>query len=431
MIDVIHKKRDKGVLTEQEILFFIEGYCSGLIPDYQASALLMAIFLNGLNDQETVYLTKAMLFSGDRIDLSSIPGVKVDKHSTGGVGDKTTLICAPIVAALGIPVVKMSGRGLSFTGGTLDKLESIPGFETNLSKERFLLQVQKIQIAISGQTGSLAPADKLLYALRDATDTVDHIALIASSIMSKKLAMGAEKIVFDVKVGKGAFMKSFEDANVLAKKMVRIARHMGSQAMAVLSNMDEPLGCAVGNALEVQEALEVLKGRGASDITELSFVLAEQMIRLATGMNPTDAKKQVQDVVKSGKALEKFKEMVRFQKGEDVFDDPMFFEKAAFNCEVCAEKDGCIESIHSEFIGKASVILGVGRSKKEDIVDPFAGILFYKKKGDIIKKGECIARLFCAKEQLVQEAKKVVTEAIRITQDKVVKEPLILGYVME
>lgn len=428
--DIIEKKRDGKELSCGEIKFFIDEYCSGNILDYQAAALLMAIFINGMNSVETAHLTEAMAKSGDIIDLSSIRGVKVDKHSTGGVGDKTSLILGPIVAACGVSVAKMSGRGLGHTGGTIDKLEAIPGFKTEIKIDDFIDNVNKIGIAIAGQTGNLAPADKKLYALRDVTATINNISLIASSIMSKKIASGADAIVLDVKTGSGAFMKTMEESIELAKAMVNIARSVDKKAVALITDMDVPLGNAVGNTLEVIEAIDTLKGNGPKDLEEVSLELASYMLFLA-GKGEIDYCRRIAgEVICNGKAVSKMKELIRLQGGDDTcVDDYSLFPKASIEGEFLALKDGYIERIITDELGKASMVLGAGRETKESEIDYSAGILLEKKTGTMVKKGDVIARLFTNNKGKVQLANEILAKAIVITENQPKLRPLILSVV--
>ena len=391
MYDLILKKRQGKPLTKDEIQWMIREYTDGRIPDYQMSALLMAICFQGLDKEETYELTMAMARSGEMLDLSQIQGIKVDKHSTGGVGDKTSLALTPIVASLGIPVAKMSGRGLGHTGGTIDKLESIPGFSTQLEDDAFEEQVNSIGISIMGQTKDLAPADKLLYALRDVTATVDQISLIASSIMSKKLAAGADAILLDVKTGSGAFMKEESDAIQLAKEMVEIGKSAGRKMTAVITNMDEPLGMAVGNILEVKEAIDTLKGNGPDDFVELIETLASHMLILGGAVKDFDeGLMRVRESIQSGKALDKFKQFVAAQGGDTKYiDHPELFEQADIIEEIRSEQDGFVGSIDAQEMGICSLILGGGRETKESVIDPTVGLVFSKKVADPVKKGEC------------------------------------------
>lgn len=396
MYDIIDKKRLGEKLSKEEIAFFVDGYTNGSIPDYQASALLMAIAINGMDVEETTELTLLMAKSGEMLDLSAIKGVNVDKHSSGGVGDKTTLIIAPMVATLGIPVAKMSGRGLGHTGGTIDKLESIPGFNTALSKETFFNNVNTIGVAVAGQTANLAPADKKLYALRDVTATVSSIPLIAASIMSKKLAAGADVIVLDVKAGSGAFMKTVDSARELARRMVDIGNNAGRKTFAVITDMNDPLGTAVGNALEVIEAIDALKGHGDEKLMEVVYTLASYMVFGAgKASSPMEARKMLEETVTSGKALERFAMFVKAQGGDEkVVYDTSLFKLGSIVTDVPAPEDGFVGSIRADEVGIASLILGAGREKKEDVIDPGVGIIIKKKTGDTVRKGETIATLY-------------------------------------
>lgn len=393
MYDLILKKRNKEELSTEEINFIIDRYTKNEIPDYQMSALLMAIYFNKMNKRETSDLTMAMVNSGDILDLSKIEGIKVDKHSTGGVGDTTSLVLAPMVAALGIPVAKMSGRGLGHTGGTIDKLETFEGFSVEMPKEKFINNVNTIKLALGGQTGDLAPADKKLYALRDVTATVDNISLIASSIMSKKIAAGADAIVLDVKVGEGAFMKNAEDAHLLAKEMVSIGNSVGRNTVAIVSDMDQPLGLAIGNALEVQEAIETLKGHGPADLLELCMLLGSHMVVLAgKAKNTEEARKLLLETITSGSAIEKFKEFIAAQGGNpSSIDNTDLLPKAKYVVPVKAEKAGFVERIHAEAIGIIAMELGAGRATKEDTIDLAVGIVLNKKRGDKVEVGDVLA----------------------------------------
>lgn len=395
-IDVIYKKRNGGSLSEEEIRFFIEGFTKGDIPDYQASALMMAIYFNHMNKEETLSLVKAMVDSGDTMDLSRIKGIKCDKHSTGGVGDKTTVVLAPLVAYFGVPVAKMSGRGLGHTGGTLDKLEAIPGFSTGLSEERFIENVNRHGIAVAGQTGELVPADKKLYALRDVTATVENTSLIAASIMSKKLASGADKIVLDVKTGKGAFMKTMEDSLELAEAMVEIGTMYGRHTLALITDMNEPLGSAVGNSLEVIEAIETLKGRGPKDLTELCIELAAHMLLLAERFETyQEAKSAIEDAIFNKKALDKLKEFIEVQGGDPrVADDYSLFPQGSKQEVVVSDKGGYVHDIDAEQIGHCAMLLGAGRKTKDDDIDLGAGLVLNKKTGDFVKQGDVLATLY-------------------------------------
>ena len=426
MYDIIRKKRDGEALTKAEILYFVNGYVDGSIPDYQAAALIMAMFIRGLDDQETVRLTRAMAHSGDTLDLSRFGDVTVDKHSTGGVGDKTTLIVAPVVASLGATVAKMSGRGLGHTGGTVDKLESIPGYRTALPAEEFLEQAAKVGIAVIGQTGNLTPADKKIYALRDVTATVDAIPLIVSSIMSKKIAAGSRSIVLDVKVGSGAFMKTVEDAEKLARKMVEVGKLADRRMTAVLSDMNVPLGQDVGNALEVAEAVRVLKNESHGDLREVSEVLAAHMVRLSLGLPYEEALEKVRHAIDSGLAFAKMKEWVDAQGGDTaVLDNTDLLPKAQFRQAVLAPKDGFIVGMDTEKLGEAGVILGAGRAAIGDPIDFAAGLSILKKTGDRVEKGEPIAVLHTNNSEKLAEAEKEYLSGIRISLEEPPKRPLI------
>lgn len=392
MIDIIEKKRDGKSLTKEEIEFFVNGYTHGEVPDYQASSLAMAIFFQDMNDEERAALTMSMVNSGEKIDLSDINGIKVDKHSTGGVGDTTTLVLAPLVAAVGVPGAKMSGRGLGHTGGTIDKLESVKGFNVEISEKDFIKLVNDNQVAVIGQSGNLTPADKKLYALRDVTGTVNSIPLIASSIMSKKIAAGADAIVLDVKTGSGAFMKTLDDAEALAHAMVRIGNNVGRNTMAIISDMSQPLGNAIGNALELKEAIATLKGNGPKDLTELVLTLGSQMVVLAEQATSLDeARQMLIDAIKTGKALNKFKTFLSNQGGDDsIVDSPEKLPSAKYQVEFKAKKDGYITEIIANEIGVASMMLGAGRQTKEDVIDLGVGIVLNKKVGEHVEKGENI-----------------------------------------
>lgn len=392
MVDIIEKKRDGKELSTQEINFFIEGYTKGDIPDYQASALAMAIFFQDMTDRERADLTRAMVNSGDTIDLSGIKDIKVDKHSTGGVGDTTTLVLAPLVASLSIPVAKMSGRGLGHTGGTIDKLESVKGFHVELTKEQFINLVNKNKLAVMGQSGNLTPADKKLYALRDVTGTVNSIPLIASSIMSKKIAAGADAIVLDVKTGNGAFMKTEKDAKELAHAMVRIGNHVGRKTIAIISDMSQPLGFAIGNALEVKEAIETLQGKGPQDLTELVLTLGSQMVILARkAQTAKEARAMLKEAIDSGKAIAKFKEFLQNQGGDaSIVDDTTKLPQAKYQIELPALKSGYVSRIIANEIGVASMMLGAGRATKEDTIDLAVGLVLHKKVGDKVTEGESL-----------------------------------------
>ncbi|MGX6995442.1 pyrimidine-nucleoside phosphorylase [Pediococcus acidilactici] len=392
MVDVIDHKRNGSALTKEEISAFVEGYTNGEIPDYQASALLMAIYFNGMTDEEQANLTMQMLNSGDRLDLSDIPGIKVDKHSTGGVGDKTSIPLAPMVAALGIPVPMISGRGLGHTGGTLDKLEAIPGFEVERSEAEFKKQVRDIKVAIVGATGNVAPADKKIYALRDVTDTVDSIPLIAGSIMSKKIASGTDALVLDVKTGTGAFMKEEADAVKLANALVKIGKSVGMNCMALISDMNQPLGNMVGNALEIQESIAILKGEGPEDITELVMTLGSQMVVLAKkAATLAEARAKLGEVVANGSALEVFRQMIVAQGGDPrVIEDPTLMPQAKYHFELPAPQAGYVTKMTADEIGIAAMLLGGGRQAKTDVIDYAVGIELHKKVGDAVAEGESL-----------------------------------------
>lgn len=415
MVDIIEKKRDGQELTTAEINFFIEGYTKGEIPDYQASALAMAIYFQDMNDRERADLTRAMVESGDTIDLSAIDGVKVDKHSTGGVGDTTTLVLAPLVASLGVPVAKMSGRGLGHTGGTIDKLESIAGFHVELTREQFIDLINRDKVAVIGQSGNLTPADKKLYALRDVTGTVNSIPLIASSIMSKKIAAGADAIVLDVKTGDGAFMKTQEDAEELAHAMVRIGNHVGRKTIAIISDMSQPLGFAIGNALEVKEAIETLQCKGPKDLTELVLTLGSQMVILAgKAKTSEEAKEMLLDAIHSGKALAKFKEFLANQGGDaSIVDDLTKLPQAKYKIELPAKQSGYISRMVADEIGVASMILGAGRATKEDVIDLAVGLVLHKKVGDKVEEGESILTIYSNREN-VEDVKQKLYDNIFI-----------------
>ena len=418
-VDLIQKKKSGETLTKEEIDFMITDYVAGKIPDYQMSAMLMAIYFNGMENEELAAFTLAMRDSGDLVDLSPIEGIKVDKHSTGGVGDKTTLIVGPIVAACGVPVAKMSGRGLGFTGGTLDKLESISGFRIDLSAEEFFETVKKTGISVIGQTGNLAPADKLLYALRDVTATVDSIPLIAASVMSKKLAAGSDKIVLDVTTGSGAFMKNTRDAKKLAKHMVAIGNHAGKETVAILTGMEEPLGFAIGNNMEVKESIEVLKGDGPEDVKEVSVALAGMMLSLGLeNVSHSQGKRMAKKALSSGQAFEKFKEMVQAQGGDIRYvEHPEFFERDAFEGEVLAAEDGFLSGMDTEKIGVAAGVLGAGRETKDSVIDMSAGIYLKKKIGDTVKKGEPIAICYAGTKEKLNRGMAMFESSIRYSKE--------------
>lgn len=426
MADIILKKRSGQILTREEIEFVVNGYTNGEIPDYQVSALLMAICFQGMNEQETADLTLAMVHSGDVVDLSAIEGIKVDKHSTGGVGDKVSLIIAPLVAAAGVPVAKMSGRGLGHTGGTVDKLESIPGFKTELSARQFFDHVNRLKIALVGQSGNLAPADKKLYALRDVTGTVESIPLIASSIMSKKIASGADAIVLDVKVGKGAFMKTLDEARALAHAMVSIGNRLDRKTTAVITDMNQPLGYEVGNANEVKEAIEVLQGKDIPDLGTISLTIASHMCVLG-GVYPSYdiARSSLQEIIRSGKAIEKLKEFIEAQGGDpSVADDPARLPKAKYSIEVKAQTSGYVSGIDAEKAGLAAMLLGAGRRTKEDVIDHAAGVTLLKKIGDKVSAGETLCIMHTNTDE-VEHARTRLTEAFSFDE----KQPDAVIYV--
>ncbi len=429
--DIIKKKRDNYELSKAEIDFFIEKYCEGEVTDYQASALLMAIYLNKMNKQETAYLTEAMMNSGDVIDLSGIRGVKVDKHSTGGVGDKTTIALAPLVAACGAPVAKMSGRGLGHTGGTLDKLEAIPGFCIEMQADKFIESVNKHNIAVCGQTASIAVADKKMYALRDVTATVDNISLIAASIMCKKLASGANAILLDVKTGDGAFMKTLDDSFDLAKAMVDIGSEMNRETIGIITDMDEPLGFAIGNSLEIIEAIETLKGNGPKDFVTLCETLGAYMLVLSKTVNSFDEGIQrIRDAIKSGDALDKLRMFIENQGGDKrIVDDYSLLPKASKIVEIKANKSGFISKIEAEEVGVSAMILGAGRETKEDELDLSAGIVLKKKVGDYVDKGDTLAFMHFNKEEKLQQAKTRLIDAYEIVEEKVEPKRLVYGVV--
>ena len=430
MYNIIRKKRDGGELSNNEILAMIKDYTAGKIPDYQMSAFLMSVFFNGLSEDEINSLTEAMAYSSDQIDLSCFGNETADKHSTGGVGDKTSLITVPIAASLGCKVAKMSGRGLGHTGGTVDKLESIPGYKTTLTKEEFITQTEKVGIAICGQSANLAPADKKLYALRDVTATVDSIGLIASSIMSKKIAAGAKNIVLDVKVGSGAFMKNEESARTLSKCMVNIGKSCGRKIRALITNMDIPLGNAVGNSLEVIEAIDILKGDGDKNLRTVSCALAAQMVSMVQNIPYEEALKKANDAINSGKAFLKFCEWIEAQGGDaSVAENTDLFKKAALQKNVFASKDGYITHMDAEKVGSICVDLGGGRKKKDDVIDHSAGIILIKKTGDSVKKGDVIAVLHTNDEKSLDSAIIDFESAVTIEEAQPQIKPLIYDIV--
>ena len=425
-VDIIEKKKHNKVLSKEEIDFMVQGYTKGEIPDYQMSAFLMTIYFNGMKTDEIANLTESFVNSGDRVDLSEIEGIKVDKHSTGGVGDKISLIVIPLVAETGIPVAKMSGRGLGHTGGTIDKLESIPGFKTELSNKEFIDNVNRYKMAIVGQTSNLTPADKKIYALRDVTATIDSIPLIASSIMSKKIASGADAIVLDVKVGSGAFMKTLDEAKQLAETMVNIGKSLNRDTIAVITNMDQPLGYEVGNSNEVKEAIKVLSGKGSEDETMISLAIAANMCMLGGAFKDYDkAYKYLEKSIQSGKALDKFRELIRIQGGDErVIDNPDLLPSAKNSYNLIATKDGYIESIATESIGITAMLLGAGRRTKDDKIDYGAGITLHKKIGDSVKKGDILCVLSTNLDDF-SDAKERIKEAFLISDKKPETKPYI------
>ncbi|UFT97686.1 pyrimidine-nucleoside phosphorylase [Radiobacillus kanasensis] len=426
IVDIIRKKRDGQSLSDEEIQHFIKGYTDGSIPDYQASSLLMAIYFQGMDEKETATLTKAMVDSGETIDLSAINGHKVDKHSTGGVGDKITFITGPLVASVGVPVAKMSGRGLGHTGGTIDKLESITGFDVEMTKEQFISTVNQYKLAVAGQTGNLAPADKKLYALRDVTSTVDSIPLIAGSIMSKKLASGADSIVLDVKTGTGAFMKTLEDSQALAEEMVKIGNNLGRTTVAVISDMNQPLGYEIGNANEVREAMDVLQGKNIPDLRQLGLELAAHMTVLAEVFdNYETAYQELEKNLENGKAFQAFRSFIEAQGGDiNQIDHPETLPTSGYHVDVLAEKSGYVTAIDAESIGVAAMYLGAGRATKEDKIQHGVGITLKKKMGDSVQQGEAIAVLHSDVENPTDSMQKV-QEAFEIGESRPATNPLI------
>ncbi|MBU5265351.1 pyrimidine-nucleoside phosphorylase [Virgibacillus proomii] len=426
MYDIIEKKRDGHALTKEEIKFFIDGYTKNEIPDYQVSALLMAIYFQDMNHEERAQLTQAMVESGDQIDLSKINGIKVDKHSTGGVGDTTTLILAPLVASVGVPVAKMSGRGLGHTGGTIDKLESVPGFHVEISNDEFIELVNKNKVAVVGQSGNLTPADKKIYGLRDVTATVNSIPLIASSIMSKKIASGADAIVLDVKTGAGAFMKKLDEAKELATAMVTIGNKVGRNTMAVISDMSQPLGNAIGNALEVSEAIETLRGNGPKDLTELCLTLGSQMVVLAKQAESIDeARAKLKENLHNGKALQQFKVFLESQGGDaSVVDNPEKLPQASYQIELPAKSSGIIAEIIADDIGTAAMMLGAGRATKDAEIDLAVGMVLHKKIGDKVNEGESLLTIYANSENL-DEVKEKLYNSISISREDVIAPTLI------
>lgn len=429
--DLIEKKKQGKALSDSEIRYLIEGYTSGEIPDYQMSAYLMAVCFQRMTAEETYLFTNYMQHSGDVLDLSGIRGTKVDKHSSGGVGDKTTLILAPLIASLNVPVAKMSGRGLGHTGGTLDKLESFPGYTVGVSDEQFIRQVNDIGICVAGQTANLAPADKKIYALRDTTATVAEKSLIASSIMSKKLAAGADKIVLDVTVGDGAFMKDLDDARELAKMMVSIGKRAGRKTVAVLTNMDEPLGNAVGNILEVKEVIAALNGRGPKDLMDVVFGLGREMLKLSDlKLEETEADRAMQNAIQNGAALKKFREWIAAQGGDaTLIDNPDAFPDASIKEEITAKNSGYLTKIEAEKIGHAVMTLGGGRAKKDDVINLAVGVVFAKKVGDMVNANDTICTIYASDAEKCAAAKAEIAAACQIADEKPPETPMILDVV--
>ncbi|KGR79607.1 pyrimidine-nucleoside phosphorylase [Ureibacillus manganicus] len=432
MVDIIEKKRNGEELTNEEIRFFVNGYTKGDIPDYQVSALMMAIYFKDMTERERADLTMAMVESGDKIDLSQIEGVKVDKHSTGGVGDTTTLSLAAMVAACGVPVAKMSGRGLGHTGGTIDKLEAIEGFHVELSNDQFVKQVNDIKMAVIGQSGNLTPADKKLYALRDVTGTVPSIPLIASSIMSKKIAAGADAIVLDVKTGDGAFMKTIEESEALAHAMVKIGNNVGRKTMAIISDMSQPLGYAIGNALEVKEAIDTLKGEGPEDLQELCYTLGSQMVVVGgKAVTIEEARTMLEGVVQSGEALEIFKKFIAAQGGDpSVVDDPSLLPQAKYKIDVAAKETGYISKMEADDIGIAAMLLGAGRATKESTIDLSVGLVLQKKVGDAVAIGDTLVTIHTNDLDIEKVIQKLYAHII-ISADKVEAPELIKKVITE
>ena len=419
MTELIRKKREGAALSRAEIKYMIAEFTKGKIPDYQMSAFCMAVIFKGMNDEEIVALTEEMAFSGDMLDLSHFGSLSVDKHSTGGVGDKTSLIIGPIVASCGCVFAKMSGRGLGHTGGTVDKLESISGYRTAIAEDEFFSQAEKIGIALIGQTGNFTPADKKLYALRDVTETVDSIPLIVSSIMSKKIAAGAKNIVLDVKCGSGAFMKDADSARVLARKMVDIGKACGRNIAAVITDMDVPLGYAVGNSLEVKEAIALLKGENITDLREICLVLSSELIAMCLGISAGDARKMAENALDSGVALAKMREWLSAQGADASWvDDTEKFPKASVVYEVCAEREGYISHMNAELIGRASMELGAGRKTKDDVINHSAGLVLHSKTGDFVKQGDLLAILYTSDEGKIAEAKQIFMRSIEFSSEK-------------
>ena len=430
-VDIIHKKREGQALTNEEISFMIQGYSNGTVPDYQVSAWAMAICFQGMNAQETAQLTLEMAQSGDQIDLSPIKGIKVDKHSTGGVGDKTSLVLAPLVASAGVPVAKMSGRGLGHTGGTLDKLEAIKGYQVEQSREDFFKQVNEIGVALIGQSGNITPADKKLYALRDVTATVESIPLIASSVMSKKIAAGADAIVLDVKTGSGAFMKTLDDSIALAEAMVAIGTEVGRETVAIISDMDQPLGHLIGNALEVEEAIATLKGEGPEDLRELCLILGSHMLVLGKqAATIEEARATLEQHIADGTGLERLKQLVQAQGGDaSMVEDPAKLPHAASRMDVVAQADGYVSAIQAESIGIAAMLLGAGRETKESIIDTAVGLDLRMKVGDKVKAGDVLAVMHVNDDKRAQEASSRILEAYQISTTPITAKPLVYAIV--
>ncbi len=431
ILEIIAKKRDNKELTEEEIAYFVQEYTNGNITDYQAAALLMAIYINGMNEKEIKDLTIAMAYSGEIMDLSSIEDIIVDKHSTGGIGDKITMILMPVMATLGIPIVKMSGRGLGITGGTIDKIESIPGYRTELTKEEIIENTKEIGICLTGQTENLAPADKKMYALRDAIACTDSIALIASSIMSKKIASGADKIVLEVTVGKGAFMKNKEKAIELCDIMKKIGKQTGKETVCVITNMNSPLGKAVGNTLEIVETIDALKGKISQDVLEVVQELGAYMMKLSgRGNNIAENKNKIKRTIEEGAAYEKFRQLIQKQGGDlQRIDNPHKLGKAKYIVPILAETDGTVENIDAEIVGSVSVYIGAGRMKKEDTIDPTVGIVLNKKIGDYVEIGEALAYVHANDEKKVSGAVENVRRAYKLTSKRVTIPKVVLGII--
>lgn len=430
MVDIIDTKRNGGVLSDEQLQFFVDGVVNGTIPDYQISALLMTIYFQDMTKEEQTSLTMKMMESGERLDLSRIPGIKVDKHSTGGVGDKVSLPLAAMVAATGIPVPMISGRGLGHTGGTLDKLEAIPGFRVELSEDEFINQVAKEKLAIVGATGEVAPADKKIYGLRDVTDTVDSIPLIASSIMSKKIASGTDALVIDVKTGTGAFMKTLDQSRLLAKALVEIGKQAGLKCMAVISDMNQPLGNKIGNALEIEESIDVLKGKGPKDLTELVLALGSYMVVMGEkAQNTTEARKMLEQTIQEGSALERFAAMIEAQGGDPaVVDNYQLMPQAKYKIPFKADRDGVLTKLSADEVGTASMLLGGGRQKADDTLDYSVGIELHHKLGDHVKDGEPILTIYSNRQE-IPDVEQLLRESIKISDDG--KVPTLIHEIIE